>query len=101
MYYLACTTNVKLHRIVFEPHLLVCKPKLTNGEEMRSSNKTEGFSLVTSKPHIRDIEAHCRKVHAEAVIESFKIAFSAPIEVCDRLFSKEKKSLDQEQTAPS
>jgi hypothetical protein len=66
---------------------------------MRSNNKTEGFSWVTSQPQIRDIEAHCRKVHADAVIESFRIAFAAPIEVCDRLFSKEKKPLDREQTA--
>ena len=68
---------------------------------MKYSHKTEGYSLITSQPEIRDIEAHCRKVHADAVIESFKIAFSAPIDVCDRLISKEKKSLDQEQTAPS
>ena len=65
---------------------------------MGISEKSEGHSLITSKSHIKDIEAHCRKVHAEAVIESIKIAFSAPIKVRDRLFSKEKKPLDQEQT---
>lgn len=64
---------------------------------MRPSQKSEGHSLITSKEQINNIEAHCRKVHAEAVIESILLAFSAPIKVADKLFSKEKKSLEREQ----
>lgn len=68
---------------------------------MKYSHKTEGYSLITARPEIRDIEAHCRKVHAEAVIESIKIAFSAPIKVSDRLFSSDEKPLDREEKATS
>ena len=45
---------------------------------MMNKAKSEGLSLVTSCPKIINIENHCRQVHAEAVIESFRIAFSTP-----------------------
>ena len=64
---------------------------------MRPSEKSEGHSLITSKEQIKNIETHCRKIHAEAVIESIKLAFSVPIKVADKLFSGEKESLDREQ----
>lgn len=64
---------------------------------MRTSEKSEGHSLITSNRQIEDIEAHCRKVHAEAVIESIILTFSVPIKVADKLFSREKESLDREQ----
>ena len=66
---------------------------------MRSSNKTEGFSLLTSNPQIQNLEAHCRKIHAEAVIESIKIAFATPSKVGEKLFSKNKEFNEKENTA--
>ena len=69
--------------------------KMSNcGGLMRGSEKSEGHSLNSSNKQIKDLEAHCRKVHAEAVIESKKIAFSAPLKVADKLFSK-GKALDR------
>ena len=64
---------------------------------MRASEKSEGHSLITANKQVRDIEAHCRKVRAEAVIESFKILFFAPMNVSERLFCKEKKAIDRGQ----
>lgn len=58
---------------------------------MRASEKSEGHSLITSRKHIKDIEAHCRKVHAEAVIASIILAFFAPIKVADKMFFKKKE----------
>ena len=66
---------------------------------MKTSQKCEGFSLVSSDPRINNIEAHCRKVHGEAVIESIRIAFSAPIDVADKLFSTKEKPSDRDKAA--
>ena len=74
---------------------------LNLGGQMRASEKSEGHILITSNKQIKNIEAHCRKVHAEAVIESIKLAFSAPTNVADKLFSKKKGSIDRGQTASS
>ena len=66
---------------------------------MRPSEKSEGHSLITSNDRIKNIEEHCRKIHAEAVIESIRLAFSAPVNAAEKLFSKENESLDREQKA--
>lgn len=68
---------------------------------MRASERSEGYSLITADKQIKDIEAHCRKVHAEAVIESFRIIFFAPLRVCEMLFSKEKNPIDRGQAEVS
>jgi hypothetical protein len=46
---------------------------------MRYSNTSDSFNPITSARNIKDIEAHCRKVQAEAVIEFFKILLSVPV----------------------
>ena len=66
---------------------------------MKTSQKSEGFSLVSSDPRINKIEAHCRKVHGEAVNESVRIAFSAPINVAEELFATKKEPYDRDKAA--
>lgn len=63
---------------------------------MMNKAKSEGLSLVTSCPKIIDIENHCRRVHAEAVIESFRIAFSVPAKMLHRVFYKTDNKTDLE-----
>lgn len=68
---------------------------------MRASEKSEGYSLITSNRRIKDIEVYCRKVHAEAVIESLKLAFFTPIKFGAKLFSEEKEFLVRGKIAAS
>ena len=63
---------------------------------MMNKAKSEGLSLVTSCPKILDIEKHCRQVHAEAVIESFRIAFSTPARMLQRIFHTTDNKSDLE-----
>ena len=53
---------------------------------MRANVKTEGMSTITSKQHIKDIEAYCRKIHAEAVINSFIMLFTIPSKAADSFY---------------
>ena len=64
---------------------------------MKSKRKSEGISIITSDQRVVDLESHCRKVHAEAVVESLALAFSAPIKAADKLFSMDKKQFANEQ----
>ena len=63
---------------------------------MMNKAKSEGLSLVTSCPKIINIENHCRRVHAEAVIESFRIAFSTPVRMLQRVFYTTDNKTDLE-----
>ena len=63
---------------------------------MMNKAKSEGLSLITSCPKIINIENHCRKVHAEAVIESFRIAFYTPVRMLQRVFHTSDNKTDIE-----
>ena len=67
---------------------------------MMNKTKSEGLSLITSCPKIVNIEKHCRKVHAEAVIESFRIAFYTPVKMLQSVFytSDNKADLERQTT---
>ena len=67
---------------------------------MGTSEKSEGHSLITSKKHIKDIEAHCRKIHADAVVDSFIMFFTVPLKLMCRLISARKsKHIEKIQVA--
>jgi hypothetical protein len=63
---------------------------------MMNKGKSEGLSLITSCPKIINIENHCRQVHAEAVIESFRIAFYTPVRMLQRVFHTSDNKTDIE-----
>jgi hypothetical protein len=65
------------------------------------AKKQKKRSRVT-RSHIDHFEAHCRRVHAEAVIETFGTLFSLPGKLFNRLLNppKPETAREGEQTVP-
>ena len=68
---------------------------------MKRQLRSKGFNIIISNQKIVDLEAKCRKVHGEAVIESIIIAFSVPTKVTEKLFSYSNVKIDGKKTTTS
>lgn len=58
--------------------------------------KENPYEFQVSRQQMEDIEAHCRRIHADAVVDSFIIFFTVPMKLFYRIIqARKKKQVDK------